>query len=388
MKNMHSLKAFVAMIIATIVIIGCGNKNKSVQLPMHHVDVAIVNPYDVPYDFDYPGSVQGLADFPVIPRVSGTIFKQLYKEGTMVKKNQVLYEIDKRPFQNQLAADEGQLLKDTAAMVQYKSILDRYNRLYQINAVAKQDVETATINYQGAVGMVQTDKANVTNDKLNIEYCEVLAPVDGLISERQVTVGQMVTAYQTVLNNINSKNSLYILFSVPENDRLVLQRGIDSGKISVPKSLKFDMALQLADGGIMDHAGLVNFFDTRISLQNGTWNMRGDINNQALSTKLLSGQFVHVYLTGAKFVNTFAIPQAAVFRDNKSAFVYILADNNKIEKRPVNAGIMTDTLWVINSGLKAGDKVVIDGGMKIKAGDTVVVDNTVSQSRLSASKAI
>lgn len=381
------LRAILATVLAGVVLNGCGKK-KPMELPPHHVDVAIVSPYDVPYNLDYPGSVQGLADFPVIPRVSGTIFKQLYKEGTMAKKGQVLYEIDKRPFQNQLAADEGQLVKDTAAMVEYKSILDRYNRLYPINAVSKQDVETATINYKGAVGMVQTDQANITNDKLNIEYCEVRSPVDGLIAERQVTVGQMVTAYQTVLNYINSKNSLYILFSVPENDRLVLQRGIDSGKISVPKSLKFDMALQLADGGIMDKAGLVNFFDTRISLQNGTWNMRGDINNDKLSTKLLSGQFVHVYLSGAKFVNTFAIPQAAVFRDNKSAFVYILGANNKIEKRPVNPGIMTGTLWVIDSGLKTGDKVVVDGGMKVKDGDIVVVDATVDQSKPTASAAL
>ena len=387
MKRTCLLKVIITTVVSSIVLTGCGSK-KPMQLPPHHVDVAIVSPYDVPYNLDYPGSVQGLADFPVIPRVSGTIFKQVYKEGTMVKKDQVLYEIDKRPFQNQLAADQGQLYKDTAAMVEYKSILDRYTRLYAINAVSKQDVETATINYKSAVGMVQTDNGLIAQDKLNIEYCEVRSPVDGLVAERQVTIGQMVTAFQTVLSYINSKNSLYILFSVPENDRLVLQRGIDSGKISVPKSLKFDMALQLADGGIMNNAGLVNFFDTRISLQNGTWNMRGDINNEKLSTKLLSGQFVHVYLTGAKFVSTFAIPQAAVFRDNKGAFVYILGAGNKVEKRNVTPGIMSGTLWVIDSGLKTGDKVVVDGGMKVKDGEQVIVDETIDQAKSVASAAM
>ena len=380
MKKVCTFKAVVTIVIAGIVLAACGEK-KAVKLPPHHVDVAIVNSYNVPYDFDYPGSVQGLADFSVIPRVSGTIFKQLYTEGTTVKKGQVLYEIDKRPFQNQLAVDQGMLYKDNAAMVEYKTILDRYNRLYKINAVSQQDVNTATINYKGAVGMVQADNANIAQDKLNIEYCEVRSPVDGLISERQVTMGYMVTAFQTVLNYINSKNSLYILFSVPENDRLVLQRGVDSGKIAVPKNLKFDMALQLADGGTMEKAGLVNFFDTRISLQNGTWNMRGDIKNENLPTKLLSGQFVHVYLSGAKFVNTFAIPQSAVFRDNKGAFVYILGKNSKIEKRTVAPGMMTGVLWVITTGLNSGDKVVVDGGMKVKDGEQVIVDNTVDQSK-------
>ncbi|MCC2645834.1 MAG: hypothetical protein K0R94_1612, partial [Burkholderiales bacterium] len=359
MKKSSTVKLIITALITSIALIGCGNKKKEIKMPPRHVDVEVVRPYNVPYNLDYPGSVQGLADFSVIPRVSGTIFKQLYVEGSMVKKDQVLYEIDKRPFLNQLAADQGQLFKDTAAMVEYKSILDRYTRLYQINAVSKQDIETATISYKSAVGMVQTDKALIAQDKLNIEYCEVRSPVDGVISERQVTIGQMVTAYQTVLNYINSKNSLYILFSVPENDRLVLQRGVDSGKISIPNNLKFDMGLQLADGSMMEKAGMVNFFDTRISLQNGTWNMRGDINNEKLPTKLLSGQFVHVYLTGAKFVNTFAIPQSAVFRDNKGAFVYILGQNNKIEKRIIDTGMMTGILWVINSGLKNGDKVVV-----------------------------
>lgn len=386
MRNVFIMK--VVILVAVLLgstLTGCGNKDEATKLPLHHVEAMIVAAADVPYNFDYPGSVQGVVDFPVIPRVSGAIYKQLYKEGTVAKKNQVLYEIDKRPYQNQLAADQGQLVKDSSAMIEYKSILERYKRLYPINAVSKQDVETATINYKNAVGMTQTDRANILNDKLNIEYCEVRAPADGFIAQRQVSVGQMVTAYQSVLNYINSKNSLYILFSVPENDRLFLQRGINSGKISTPKSLKFDMALQLADGGTMEHAGLVNFFDTRISAQNGTWNMRGDINNKKLATPLLSGQFVHVYLSGAKFVNAVAIPQSAVFRDDKSAFVYVLTPGNKVSKRVIHPGIMTGVLWVIDSGLASGDKIVVEGGMKIKDGEQVIVDSIVPQDKLTVS---
>lgn len=359
-----------------VVVAGCSHKAKKIELPPHHVDVLVVSPHAVAYDFDYPGSVQGVADFPVVPRVSGTLFKQLYVEGTYVKKDQVLYEIDKRPYQNNLAADKGQLTKDSAAMIEYKSILDRYQRLYKINAVSKQDVETATINYKGALGLVETDQANIAQDKLNIEYCEVRSPVSGLIAERVVTIGQMVSAFNTTLNYINSQDSLYINFSVPENDRLTLQQGINSGKISVPKSLKFNMDLQLANGSMLEKAGSVNFFDTRISLQNGSWNMRGDIDNRKLGTKLLSGQFVHVYLSGAKFKNAIAVPQAAVFRDNQGAFVYLLGSKATIHKKYVQTGIMTGVLWVIDSGLAAGDSVVTDGGMKIKDGDVVLVDKS------------
>lgn len=362
-------------LISIFILSGCSHKPKKIDMPAHHVDILVVSESNISYDFDYPGSVQGVADFAVVPRVSGTLVRQLYVEGTSVKKDQVLYEIDKRPFQNDLAASKGQLAKDNTAMMEYKSIFERYERLYKINAVSRQDLETATINYKGALGLVETDKANIAQDKLNIEYCEVRAPVSGLIAQRVVSIGTMVSAYNTTLNYINSQDNLYINFSVPENDRLTLQQGVSSGKIIVPKNSKFNMDLQLANGSMLKNAGSVSFFDTRISLQNGSWNMRGDIDNKKLETKLLSGQFVHVYLSGAKFKSAIAVPQAAIFRDNQGAFVYLLSTKNIVHKQYVQTGIMTGVLWVIDSGLKSGDLVVVEGGMKIKDGDVAIADN-------------
>jgi len=375
------------VLVASILVVGCGKK-AAMKLPEHHVDVMVVQSYNVPYVLDYPATVQGLADFQVIPRVSGVIQKQLYKEGSLVKKDQPLYQIDPRPYQNKLAEDQGQLVKDTAAMVENKSILDRYIRLYKIFAVSKQDIETQNIAYKAAFGQVQTDMAMITDDKLNIEYCLVKAPVAGLISERVVTVGTMVTEFQTILTNINSPSALYINFSVPENDRLDLQKGIASGKISVPSDYQFGVNLQLADGSMINKAGSNNFFDTRVSLQNGTWNMRADVDNKKIQNQLLSGQFVHIYLTGASFKNAVAIPQAAVFRDNQGAFVYVVDTGSKVEKRPVNAGMMAGDLWIINSGLADGDKVVINGGMKVTPGNKVIVDTSTDQSKISASGAV
>ena len=198
-------KSLIALFVC-VAVVGCSKKQK-MQLPPHHVDILVVSAHNVPYEFDYPGSVSGVADFQVVPRVSGVLFKQIYKEGSFVKKDQILYQIDPRPFQNQLEADQGQLIKDQTAAAQYKVILDRYTNLYKVGGVSQQDVDTATINYKTATGQLQTDEANIKNDKLNLEYCDVRSPVDGLISERLVSVGTMVSAYQTVLNNINSKSS-------------------------------------------------------------------------------------------------------------------------------------------------------------------------------------
>lgn len=358
-------------------LISCGKKEKP-KPPIPHVDVQVANAYDVPYVFDYPGIVQGVVDYPVVPRVSGAIFKQFYTEGTYVKKDTLLYQIDPRPFQYNLNAYQGQLIKDQAAMQNYKIIYDRYQTLYKTNAVSLQDVETALINYKAAEGNVKTDLANIEQEKLNLEYCQVKAPADGYIAERQVTVGDMVTAWQTQLNTINSVNDMYVLFSMPENDRLTIQQGMIESKLSVPSSYKFRIDVELADGSVMQNAGYVEFTDTRISLQNGVWNLRGYVDNKDLRNKLLAGQFVHVYLHGAKFSNAYALPQVAIFRDDTGPFVYLLNSKNEVQKKYVTTGKMVKDLWVVNAGLDSGDKVIVNGGVKVAPGESVIVDKTIT----------
>lgn len=374
-------KILVPLMAAGLVLAGCSKKEVKAA-PEKHVDVQVVHAYNVPYVYDYPAIVQGVVDYPVIPRVSGAIFKQYYTEGTYVKKDTPLYQIDPRPFELDLQTYQGNLIRDKASMDNYKIIYERYVKLYAAQAVSKQDLELQTINYQTAVGNVKTDEANINQAKLNLEYSVVRAPADGYVAERQVTVGNMVTAWQTVMNQINSVNDMYITFSMPENDRLVIQNGVNNGVITVPPAFKFRTDLQLADGTMMKNSGYVQFTDTRISLQNGVWNMRAYVDNTNLRNQLLSGQFVHIYLNGVTYKDSFAIPQESVFRDDKGAFVYVVKDG-KIAKQPIVTGPMTGALWIIQSGLSDGMQVVTAGGVKVMNGDKVVVDSTEDQSKTS-----
>jgi membrane fusion protein (multidrug efflux system) len=369
----------------SLAIISCGKK-ETPKVADKHVDVMVTKAYDVPYVFDYPAMVQGVVDYPVIPRVSGAIFKQYYTEGTYVKKDAVLYEIDPRPYEFDLKTYEGNLVRDQAALDNYKLIYERYERLYKVNAVSLQDVETANINYKAGLGNVKTDIANINQQKLNIEYCKVRAPADGYISERQVTVGDMVSAFQTTLNQINSVNDMYILFSMPENDRLNIEQGVIDGKMSVPKGYKFRTDLQLADGNMIKNEGYVQFADTRISLQNGVWNLRAYVDNISLKHKLLAGQFIHIYLNGAIYKNAYAIPQVAIFRDDAGPFVYEVNSQNKIFKKRVVTGKMVGDLWIVDSGLADGEKVVVNGGLKVNVDDKIVIDSTNDQSVASVIK--
>ncbi len=372
-------KIVFAYVCCGLILSGCAKKEKP-KAQEKHVDVMVTKSYNVPYVFDYPARLSFFKHYPVIPRVGGAIYKQYHTEGTYVKKNTVLYQIDPRPFELELQTYQGNLIRDQAALDNYKLIYERYVRLYKTNAVSLQDVEQADINYKAGVGNVKTDIANINQQKLNIEYCKVLAPADGYISERQVTVGDTVVAWQTTMNQINSVNDMYIQFSMPENDRLTIQQGVLDGKMAVPGAYKFRTDLQLADGAIMKNQGYVEFSDTRISLQNGVWNMRAYVDNVQLKHKLLAGQFVHIYLNGAEFTNAYAIPQESIFRDDTGPFVYELDATNKVAKKRITTGKMVGDLWIVNSGLTDGEKVVVNGGLKINVGEKVITDSTTDQS--------
>jgi membrane fusion protein (multidrug efflux system) len=364
------LNKYVILLPILVIIVAC--RPDVTPTKDKHIDVMTIKLTTAPYMLDYPGTVAGVADFPVISRVNGVILEQLYKEGTLVHKGESLYQIDPRPFQNDLRAYQGQLLKDQNAAAQYKNILNRYNSLYESGGVSLQDIEVAKVNYMNAVGLVQTDQANIAQALLNLQYCNVTAPVTGLIAERLITVGDTVQAFTTVLNYINSAESMYVNFSVPENDRLELLRNVREHKITVPANYKFALKLQLSDGSIIDNIGYVNFLDTRISLQNGTWSLRGDIYNK--SSNLLSGQYVHIYLLGAKYVAAILVPQLAIFRDEDGFFVYIVSHDKKALKRKISVGKMIEQFWIVESGLTPGDKIVVNGGIKLSPNDTIVID--------------
>jgi len=358
----------------TLILGGCHNEAPPPP-PLQHVNAVEVQPHNVEYVFSYPGVVQGVIDYPVIPRVSGAIFKQLYKEGTLVKKDQPLYEIDRRPYLFALQNAEGQLQKDQAANDNYRIIYDRYQSLTNKDVTSVQDVNTALINYQGAAGNLKTAMANVNNAKLNLEYCTVRAPASGYISERMISEGMMVTAFQTQLNVINSRDSMYVAFSMPELDRLSIENGGLDGRYQVPKEYRFTVDLTLADGTKVPSAGKVEFRDIRVSFSDGVWQLRASIDNNALpKNKLLPGQFVHVFLRDLVVLDSFVLPQEAIFRDRDSNFVYVL-DGDKIKKQKVIPGkYLLDGTQLVDAGLTAGMKVVTNGGVRIESGEQVVLD--------------
>ncbi len=360
-------------LILLVLLTGCSDQKKSDDA-LSHVDVQKVTAHDIEYVLNYPAFVQGLIDYKVIPRVSGVIYKKYYTEGTMVKRGQPLYQIDPRPFEWELRGYEGQLIKDKAARDNYKIIYERYQKLYKNRAVSKQDLELQRINYYTAVGNVKTDEADIGRTKLSLKYCLVRSPADGYIAERAVTVGTMVTAFETVLNKINSVNQMYLLFSMPDNQRLDIEEGMLDKTIEIPKEAKFPIGIELASGKKIENAGYVEFTDTRIDLTNGSWNMRAYVDNCLLRNKLLAGQYVTVFIKGVRYLNMISLPQAAVMQSDMGHYVYVVQDKKAI-KRYIKPGKMYGKgRWMIKDGLDDGDVVVTKGNIRISSGQSVIVD--------------
>ena len=213
-------------------LVGCSDKKK-VDDPLSHVDAQKVTTHTVEYILNYPAFVQGVVDYKVISRISGVIYKKYYTEGTFVKKNQPIYQVDPRPFEWDLKGYEGKLVKDKAARDNYKIIYDRYQSLYKSRAVSKQDVEIQRIKYMAAVGDVETDEADIGRTKLSLRYCLVRSPADGYIAERAVTIGSMVTAFETVLNKLNSVNQMTERFARKLRDHITVDNGTRDGAIVI-----------------------------------------------------------------------------------------------------------------------------------------------------------
>jgi membrane fusion protein, multidrug efflux system len=373
MRSMRTLRVFVGLL--SVVLLDACDKKEVPPDPTMRVNAQQVYARDIEYVYEYPGVVQGVIDYPVIPRVSGAIFKQLYKEGTYVKKDQPLYEIDKRPYLFALKSFEGRYQKDLAAKDNYKIIYDRYARLTSKDVTSTQDVNTALINYQAAAGDVTTDLANIDNAKLNLEYCTVRAPAAGYISERAISPGMMVTAFQTQLNVINSQDAMYVAFAMPELDRLSIENGKLDDLYQVPADYRFAVDLELADGTRIPNAGTVEFKDIRVSFSDGVWQLRATVDNARLPrNKLLAGQFVHVYLRNLYVRKTYAIPQEAIFRDSESSYVFVNQDN-RARKLRIKAGkYLMDGTQLVDSGLIDGMMVITNGGVRIADNDPITVD--------------
>lgn len=367
-----SPSSLVLLLLFTLAAGGCGQQPGGMGgFPPPEVTTISVQPASFPVTYEYVGQTAGSKDAEVRARVTGIVEKRVYQEGSPVRTGQALFLLDAKPFEAQLASAEAELLRARAQKTQADREAARLRPLAERKAIGQKEADDAASAAEFANAAVKAAQARVTEAKLNLAYTRVVAPISGLSSRAQQSEGSLANANTTLLTTVSQVDPIWVLFNVSENEQLRINRAVADGRLALPRDNAFTVAVKLSDGSTFPRSGRINFADTRVNPQTGTYEMRAEIANADLALK--PGQFVRVVLQGAQRQGALAVPQAAVLEGPQGKFVYVVGKNKEgrdiAEARPVVVGDWSEgngkNLWLIDSGLTAGDRVIVDGLARI-----------------------
>ncbi len=342
--------------------------------PPAEVTTLAVQPTSYPVTFEYVGQAIGSKDAEVRARVTGIVEQRLYQEGAWVKAGQPLFQIDPKPFQAQLASAEAEIARAQAEQARAEREVARLRPLAERKAIGQKEADDAQSQAHFAAAALKAAEAKATEARLNLSYTRVTAPIGGVTGRALQSEGSIATANQTLLATVSQIDPMWVGFSVSENERLKLERARTEGRLKLPNGTGYRVELKLADGSLFPRTGRINFEETRINPQTGTSEMRATVANADGALK--PGQFIRVVLKGAERPDAIAVPQVAVLEGPQGKFVYVAGKNEKgmevATPRPVVAGDWTTVdgrnMWIIDSGLKPGDSVIVDGVAKLMPG--------------------
>jgi membrane fusion protein (multidrug efflux system) len=254
--------------------------------------------------------------------------------------------------------------------------------LAERRAIGQKEADDAASNAEFASANVRAAQAKLREVQLNLAYTNVTAPITGLTSRAPKSEGSLVNANDTLLTTIWQVHPIWVPFAIPESDQLALRKEVAAGRLSLPKDNAFDVTIKLTDGSVFPRQGRINFADSRVNPSTGSVEYRAEIPNADGALK--PGQFVRVKLAGAARTGAFAVPQIAVMDGAQGKFVYVV-DKDKDGKdiaatRSITLGEWVDApdakdgnLWIVDSGLKAGDHVIVDGVAKLRPGAPIML---------------
>jgi membrane fusion protein (multidrug efflux system) len=380
----RALSRFRAIVLAAAVaaLAACGESPQQGGFhgfPPAQVTTVKVVSKTIPASYEYVGQTTGSKEVEVRARVTGILERKLFQEGARVKAGQVLFIIDPKPLAAQTAALEAEVARAQAQKAQADRELARLKPLAEKRAVGQKEADDAASSAELAQAAVRAAEARLAEVKLNLGYTRVVAPISGLSSRAPKSEGSLVNANETLLTTISQVDPMWIPFAIAENEQLALNKAVKEGRLTLPKGNAYDVQVRLADGSMLERKGKINFADTRINPSTGTFEMRAEVSNA--DQLLKPGQFVRVRLTGAVRNNAIAVPQVAVLDGAQGKFVYVV-DKDKDGKpvagvRPVTLGEWVEmdgtNLWVVETGLNAGDEVIVDGVAKLRPGAPIVL---------------
>jgi membrane fusion protein (multidrug efflux system) len=356
---------------ATAALTGCGKKEAAAPPAPPEVLVTQAATRDVPVYREWIGTLDGSENAEIRARVSGYLIKRNYQEGGLVKKGDVLFEIDPRPFQAALAEAKSKLDEAIAGQVATQAEAERSKGLFEKRAISEKEYVNKTQLNESALSKIEALKANVDQAELNLNFCKVESPVDGIAGIAQAQIGDLVgTGVNTVLTSVSTLDPMKIVFPVSESDYLAatqrVQETLGKSVDQRPESIE----LILADGKPFPHKARLLSVDRQVNASTGTILVTALVANPG--SVLRPGFFARARIVAKVLKDAVVVPQRAVSEVQGSYQLGIIGSDGKAEIRPVKVGDRVGTDWVISSGLKPGEKVVVEGLQKLKAGAPVV----------------
>lgn len=362
-----------AAVAAALLLVGCGNGPGQQAARSHVPEVAVVTIESRPIELttELPGRTDAYLVSEIRPQVNGIIQKRMFKEGSDVNAGDLLYQIDSAPFQVAYNSAKASLGKAQANLPSIRSRAQRYKECLVDNAVSRQDYDDAAAAVQQVEAEIQYWKTAVEAARINLSYTRVTAPISGRIGRSSVTDGALVTAYQpTALATIQQLDPIYVDVSQSSAELLRLRRNLETGQLTADKGNEKKVRILLGNATSYSLEGTLQFRDVTVDPSTGSFTLRIVVPNPG--HLLLPGMFVRAVVKEGIAEKAILVPQQGVSRTPKGEPVALIVDDTaKVRQRMLTLDRAVGDQWLVSSGLSAGERVIVEGGQKVRPGTSV-----------------
>ncbi len=362
--------------IASLMLATLGLSQAGVAQPPHNApppEVAVISiaPATVPVAFSFVGVTEASKIVEVRSRIQGFLETRDFEEGAWVEEGTLLFTVDARPFEADQQIAVAQVEQAEARVHLAEQDVKRLRSVTVPGAIAESDLDKQVAELTNANAMLRLAKAQLAKAELEVSYTKVTAPLTGFIDKAEKEIGSLVDAGQnSLLTRMRQVDPIYVSFSISEREYLAMRKAEASGELIFENGSGPYLEITLLDGKDYALQGQLNFESSQVDINTGTVELRGEFKNPQQALK--PGQFVKAHIRGWIRPNTITVPQRAVSQSPQGAYVYVVGEDNKAEMRIVTPGQWVGDDWIVESGLQAGEKVVVEGLTMVQPGIVVV----------------
>jgi len=370
LSGVRSAPVLVLSLTYVLMLVGCATRASAPPTSPPIVEVVSVVQQDVPIYSEWVAVLDGYVNAQIQPHVSGYLIKQNYKEGSVVGKGDVLFQIDPRPFIAALDQAKAQLAQAEAQLGKAKLDVERDTPLAQARAIAQSQLDTEIQAKLGAEALVLAAKANIEQAQLNVEWTKVTSLVSGIAGIAQVQIGNLVGP-SSVLTSVSQVNPIKAYFTVSEQEFMDFHRRFPTPRSVEEERKRIPLELLLSDGSVYDRTGSIFFADREVNPATGAIRIAGVFPNP--NSLLRPGGYGRIRASARTQNGALLVPQRAVIELQGSHQVAVVGSDNKVSIRPVTVGDRVGKMWIVSQGLKVGEQIVVEGLQKVRDGSIVKV---------------